>query len=83
MNVIAWILFGTIAGIVAHAVDTKPAQGGLLGSVVFGISGALIGGFIANVLFSANVLVFDPISLILAAALCLFLLLVHRTALSL
>jgi uncharacterized membrane protein YeaQ/YmgE (transglycosylase-associated protein family) len=48
MDVITWILFGLIVGIVANAIDPQPQSGGLLGALLLGVTGSLLGGFIAN-----------------------------------
>ena len=51
MDVVSWLLFGLIVGIVANAIDPRPNQGGLVGSLMLGVSGALLGGFMANLIF--------------------------------
>jgi uncharacterized membrane protein YeaQ/YmgE (transglycosylase-associated protein family) len=50
MDVVSWLLFGLIVGIVANAIDPRPQQGGLVGSLLLGVAGALLGGFMANLL---------------------------------
>lgn len=82
MNIIIWIMFGAVAGIIAHVIDRKPAQGGLIGAIAFGVFGALTGGILANTLFDTQIMIFDVASSILAITVSLFLLLIHRTALS-
>jgi uncharacterized membrane protein YeaQ/YmgE (transglycosylase-associated protein family) len=52
MGVLTWIIFGLIAGGVAKFIMPGKDPGGCLGTVVIGILGALIGGFIGNRLFS-------------------------------
>jgi uncharacterized membrane protein YeaQ/YmgE (transglycosylase-associated protein family) len=49
---IYWILFGVLAGIVAYLIDDNPKKGGVVGPVLNGIIGALIGGNLANLIFS-------------------------------
>lgn len=68
MNVLSWILFGLIVGIVANAIDPADNQGGLLGAVLLGVVGALVGGFLANLLFGVSVTGFDITSFIVAVA---------------
>ena len=68
MNILSWILFGLIVGIVANALDPAEEQGGLLGAILLGIAGALIGGFLANLLFGIGVTGFDISSFIIAVA---------------
>jgi len=66
MNIIAWIVFGAIAGLVANLIDPRPSSGGLLGAVVLGILGAIVGGFLANMLFGMSVTGFNLNSFIIA-----------------
>lgn len=46
MNVFAWILFGLIAGGVAKFLMPGKDPGGCLLTIIIGILGALIGGFL-------------------------------------
>lgn len=68
MNILSWVLFGLIVGIVANAIDPTPNEGGILGAVLLGIAGALVGGFLANLLFGVSVTGFDIASFIVAVA---------------
>jgi uncharacterized membrane protein YeaQ/YmgE (transglycosylase-associated protein family) len=68
MNILSWALFGLIVGIVANAIDPEPANGGILGAILLGVAGALVGGFLANLLFGVNVTGFDLTSFIVAVA---------------
>ncbi len=73
-NVLAWMLFGLIAGSIANAVDPYPSRSGFLGSIVLGIAGALVGGFIASTFFGVGVTGFDFTSFGVAIAGALLLL---------
>lgn len=76
MNILAWIAFGLITGIVANMIDPIPSKGGLLGAVVLGVAGALVGGFLASTFFGLGVTGFNLESFIvsvLGALLLLFL----------
>ena len=68
MNFISWILFGLIVGIVANAIDPADSEGGVLGAILLGVAGALVGGFLANLLFGINVSGFDITSFVVAVA---------------
>ncbi len=68
MNLLSWALFGLIVGIVANAVDPSPNSGGLFGTILLGVAGALVGGFLANLLFGVGVSGFDLTSFIVAVA---------------
>lgn len=50
MGIIAWILLGLIAGVLAKALMPGDDPGGFVVTVLIGIAGALIGGFLWNVL---------------------------------
>ncbi|AFY77135.1 putative membrane protein [Pleurocapsa sp. PCC 7327] len=47
MNIIAWIVLGLIAGAIAKAIYPRHQGGGIFGTMVLGIIGALIGGTLA------------------------------------
>lgn len=55
MNILAWLLFGLIAGSIANFLDPRPSRGGILGSIVLGIVGALLGGWIGSTFFGIGV----------------------------
>jgi len=78
MNLIAWILFGLIVGIIAHAIDPRSSQGGLLNTVLLGMGGALLGGIVANTLFGFNLERFNLTSFVLAISGSLLLLVMSR-----
>lgn len=52
MGIIAWIVLGAIAGILAEKVTGW--RTGLVAATVVGIVGALIGGYLAKVLFHVH-----------------------------
>ena len=68
MNLLSWALFGLIVGIVANAIDPEPNSGGVFGTILLGVAGALVGGFLANLLFGVGVTGFDLTSFIVAVA---------------
>lgn len=47
MGILAWIVFGLIAGALARWI-VPAGPGGILGDIVVGILGAIIGGFVYN-----------------------------------
>jgi uncharacterized membrane protein YeaQ/YmgE (transglycosylase-associated protein family) len=57
MNILAWLVLGTIAGYLAGFIVKGDEGLGKVGHVLLGIAGALVGGF-ATVLFFG----FDPIT---------------------
>ena len=50
MNVLGWIVFGLIVGVVAKMLMPGRDPGGFVVTAVIGIVGALLGGFIGRVL---------------------------------
>lgn len=78
MNVLAWLIFGLLVGIIANVLDPRPAKGGILGAIVLGIVGALVGGFLATLFFGVGITGFNLPSFIIAIAGALILLLIGR-----
>jgi uncharacterized membrane protein YeaQ/YmgE (transglycosylase-associated protein family) len=50
MSVIAWILLGLVAGALAKMLMPGKDPGGIIVTILLGIAGALLGGFLWNVL---------------------------------
>lgn len=78
MNILSWILFGLIVGIIANAIDPSPNRSGILGSVLLGIVGALVGGFLANLIFGITITGFNVTAFLVAIAGSLLLLFFGR-----
>jgi uncharacterized membrane protein YeaQ/YmgE (transglycosylase-associated protein family) len=51
MGIIGWIVLGLLAGAIAKAVLPGDDPGGIIVTIIIGIVGALLGGFLAQVLF--------------------------------
>jgi uncharacterized membrane protein YeaQ/YmgE (transglycosylase-associated protein family) len=49
--IIGWIVFGLIAGIIAKAIMPGKDPGGAIVTILLGIAGAVLGGFIGRALF--------------------------------
>ena len=54
MGIIAFIILGLLAGIIAKAIMPGNDPGGFIITTIIGIVGALLGGFLAAVLFDAH-----------------------------
>ena len=54
MGIIAFIILGLLAGLIAKAIMPGSDPGGYIVTAVIGIVGALLGGFLAGVLFDAH-----------------------------
>ena len=52
MGIIGWIVLGLLAGAIAKAIMPGTQGGGWLATLVLGVVGALIGGFIGSAIFN-------------------------------
>lgn len=81
VNVLLWALFGLLAGIVAKFVDRRP-QGdnpaGILLTIVLGIAGALVGGYVSTQVFGWDVATFSMAGFAVAVAGALLLLFLYH-----
>jgi uncharacterized membrane protein YeaQ/YmgE (transglycosylase-associated protein family) len=50
VGIIAWIILGLVAGLIAKAILKGPNPGGLIVTTLLGVAGALLGGFLARAL---------------------------------
>jgi uncharacterized membrane protein YeaQ/YmgE (transglycosylase-associated protein family) len=66
MEILLWILFGALAGWIASMIMGVNARQGLVGDVLLGVVGAVIGGFLLNLLGTQGVTGFNVYSLIVA-----------------
>lgn len=55
-GVLGWILFGLVAGVIAKLVMPGRDPGGIIVTILLGVAGALLGGFIGRALglYGAN-----------------------------
>jgi uncharacterized membrane protein YeaQ/YmgE (transglycosylase-associated protein family) len=66
MGILYWVVFGLIAGSIANFIDPAPSRYGILGSIVLGIVGAVVGGWIGSTFLGLNVSGFNLTSFIVA-----------------
>lgn len=64
MSIIGWILLGLIAGWLAGLI--MRGGYGILGSIILGIVGALVGGFLSSALLGIDVTGFNLTSIVIA-----------------
>ena len=50
MGILGWILFGLVAGVIAKLIMPGKDPGGFIVTILLGIAGALVGGFIGRAL---------------------------------
>ncbi|GAA2947124.1 MULTISPECIES: GlsB/YeaQ/YmgE family stress response membrane protein [Glutamicibacter] len=55
MGFIGWIVLGLIAGAIAKAILPGKQGGGWIATLVLGVIGALVGGWIGQAVFNADV----------------------------
>jgi uncharacterized membrane protein YeaQ/YmgE (transglycosylase-associated protein family) len=80
MGIIGWIVLGLLAGIIAKAILPGDDPGGLIVTLLLGVAGALLGGFIAGALGLGDPLdeFFDISTWIAAIIGAIVLLLIYR-----
>ncbi len=80
MGIIAFIILGLIAGFIAKAILPGDDPGGLIVTAIIGVIGAILGGFLAQVLFDADPMdeFFDISSWLTAIVGALILLIIYR-----
>ena len=55
MNILTWIIFGLIIGILVNYFDQEKQESDVIGIVILSIVGAILGGLLANLLFDLEV----------------------------
>lgn len=84
MGIIAFIILGLLAGMIAKALLPGDDPGGWIVTVVIGVVGALLGGFLAGALFDADPLdeFFDISTWLTAIVGAIILLVIYRVIVS-
>jgi len=78
MGILSWIVFGLIAGAIAKFVMPGRDPGGIIITILLGIVGAVVGGFLGTALGFGSVSGFDVRSLLIAIGGALVLLFGYR-----
>jgi uncharacterized membrane protein YeaQ/YmgE (transglycosylase-associated protein family) len=78
MGFLSWIVLGLLVGVLAKWIMPGPDSGGLVMTIVLGVAGAFVGGFLATQLGIGSVSGFNLGSLAIAVAGALLLLFVSR-----
>jgi uncharacterized membrane protein YeaQ/YmgE (transglycosylase-associated protein family) len=78
MGILSWIILGLIVGVVAKFIMPGKDPGGIFITIVLGIAGAFVGGFIGSALGFGSVTGFDIRSLLLAVGGAFLLLVIYR-----
>lgn len=78
MGILTWIIFGLIAGALAKFIMPGDDPGGFIITILIGIAGALLGGFIGANLLGVDVTGFNIQSFLVAIGGSLLLLFGYR-----
>ena len=79
MGILAWIVVGLVAGILAKIAMPGPDPGGTILTVIIGIAGAIVGGLVVNaILGRPGVTGFDLPTVLVATLGSVLLLAVYR-----
>jgi uncharacterized membrane protein YeaQ/YmgE (transglycosylase-associated protein family) len=54
VGIIAFLVLGLLAGAIAKAILPGDDPGGIIVTMIIGVAGALLGGFLAGLLFDVN-----------------------------
>jgi uncharacterized membrane protein YeaQ/YmgE (transglycosylase-associated protein family) len=78
MGIVSWIILGLIVGIIAKFFMPGKDPGGIFITIILGIAGAFVGGFIGSALGLGSVSGFDIRSLLIAVGGSILLLIIYR-----
>jgi len=78
MGILGWIIFGLIVGALAKFIMPGKDPGGIIVTILLGIVGAVVGGFLGQALglYGPN----DPVGFLMALLGAIVLLLIYRMA---
>jgi uncharacterized membrane protein YeaQ/YmgE (transglycosylase-associated protein family) len=80
MSILYWLALGVVAGFIAKIIMPGSGPAGWTMTIVIGVTGAFVGGFIASHLGLGGVHGFDARSLVIATAGSALLLFIYRRA---
>lgn len=78
MGILTWIIVGLLAGAIAKAIHPGKDPGGIIVTILIGIAGAVVGGWISSMLGFGTVDGFDIGSLFIAILGSVLLLFLYR-----
>jgi len=78
VGIFAWIVFGLIAGALAKWIMPGKDPGGLIVTMLIGIAGAVVGGYLGSFIGFGGISGFDLRSMLLAIGGALVLLFLYR-----
>ena len=78
MGILSWIILGAVAGAIGKLIMPGDDPGGFIITIVLGIAGALVGGFIASALGFGGVNGLNIWSIVIAILGAILLLFIYR-----
>jgi len=78
MGILAWIVVGLIAGLLAKLVIPGDDPGGIIITLLIGIAGAFVGGFVFSIFGGTGMTGFNLWSILVATVGAIILLLIYR-----
>jgi uncharacterized membrane protein YeaQ/YmgE (transglycosylase-associated protein family) len=78
MGLLSWILVGLLAGLLAKWIMPGPDPGGILVTILVGMAGASVGGFIVSILGGIGATGFNVWSILVATLGAVILLALYR-----
>ena len=78
MGILTWIILGGVVGAIAKLIMPGKDPGGIIVTILLGIAGAFVGGYISTLLGFGSVTGFNIVSLVIAVIGALILLLLYR-----
>jgi uncharacterized membrane protein YeaQ/YmgE (transglycosylase-associated protein family) len=78
MGIIAWIVVGLIAGVLAKLIMPGDDPGGIIITILIGIVGAFVGGFVVQLLGGTGLTGFSIWSILVATLGAIILLAIYR-----
>jgi uncharacterized membrane protein YeaQ/YmgE (transglycosylase-associated protein family) len=78
MGILTWIIVGLIAGALAKLIMPGDDPGGIIVTIIIGIVGAFLGGFVFNLFGGSGVTGFNIWSLLVATVGAIILLAIYR-----
>jgi uncharacterized membrane protein YeaQ/YmgE (transglycosylase-associated protein family) len=78
VGIFSWIILGLVVGVIAKLLMPGNDPGGFVVTILLGIAGALLGGFVGTYFSVGDVTGFNMMSLVLAIGGALVLLVLYR-----
>ena len=78
MGIFSWIIMGLVVGVIAKLLMPGNDPGGFIVTILLGVAGALLGGFLGTYFNWGDVTGFNMVSLLLAVGGALLLLILYR-----